>query len=921
MSATQAPQAQATGHDVEAPADAFVDLRDHRRPREGDDLPLAVPARAARAARLPDRRRRGRRLDGRRAREHARDVDRGAPASSSIDAVFDRFAARLSYVSGDFTDPATYGRVGAAIDGAQTPVFYLEIPPFLFGTVVQGLAEAGLTEGRRASSSRSRSATTSSRRGRSPPSCTSTSTSRSSSASTTSSGRWASTRSLPPLREHDAGADLEPELRRLRADHDGRGLRRRGPRPLLRSGRRAPRRRRQPPDAGRRRDRDGGARRRRPEHAQGREGRASSARSSRPTRRTTCAASTTATSASTASRRTRRTETFAALRLEIDNWRWSGVPFFIRTGKRLPVTQTELRLVFKRAAAARLRARSTAAPEPNQLVIKLDPSTGVRIVLDARRADAEGRGADHARHGVLREGGEGATPYEVLLHAAMVGDSVRFTRQDGVEETWRIMQPLLDSPPPVHPYAPGSWGPAAADALVARPRRLARALGRRRTRTRDGEHEQLRRDHRRHRRRRRHARAAPRPVGQADPPARARRLAAARARELASPRRCSSTTATSRPTPGTTRTARRSSRRSTTSSAARPSSTAPRSTGCARRTSASSAITTASRPPGRSPTTSWSRTTRRPSSSTRCTATAARTRPSRPRARRTRFPAVSHEPRIQQLSDDARGGRLPPVPRALRDHARRGEPAVQRLRALRELRRLPVPRARQVGRRGARRAARRSSIANVTLLTNATSCKLETNDGRHRGDRGRRRARRRRGALRRRRRRRSRAARRTPRSCSCVSASDRHPNGLANGSDQVGRNYMFHNSQAVLALSREENPTDLPEDARAERLLLRRATSDEFPLGNIQMVGKSQAPMFRGEKPVRDEAGARAGRSSGSRSTRSTSGSRPRTCRGPTTASPSTATASVTLAYTSTNDVPKERALRTSSSRCSASST
>jgi glucose-6-phosphate 1-dehydrogenase len=66
-----------------------------------------------------------------------------------------------------------------------------------------------------------------------------------------------------------------------------------------------------------------------------------------------------------------------------------------------------------------------------------------------------------------QEGGEGATPYEVLLHAAMVGQSTRFTRQDGVEETWRIMQPLLDDPPAVHSYAPGSWGPAAADEIVA----------------------------------------------------------------------------------------------------------------------------------------------------------------------------------------------------------------------------------------------------------------------------------------------------------------------------------------------------------------------------------------------------------------------------------------------------------------------
>jgi glucose-6-phosphate 1-dehydrogenase len=58
-------------------------------------------------------------------------------------------------------------------------------------------------------------------------------------------------------------------------------------------------------------------------------------------------------------------------------------------------------------------------------------------------------------------------PYEVLLHAALTGNPTRFTRQDGVEEQWRIMQPLLDNPPPVHPYQPGTWGPAAADAMVA----------------------------------------------------------------------------------------------------------------------------------------------------------------------------------------------------------------------------------------------------------------------------------------------------------------------------------------------------------------------------------------------------------------------------------------------------------------------
>jgi glucose-6-phosphate 1-dehydrogenase len=160
------------------------------------------------------------------------------------------------------------------------------------------------------------------------------------------------------------------------------------------------------------------------------------------------------------------TETYAALRLEIENWRWAGVPYFIRTGKRLAATQTELRLVFKHAPQLGFQLRH-GPPEPNQLVVKLDPSPGIRLVLDAHRADRVGTAAIELDMEFAEEGGEGPTPYEVLLHAAMVGDSTRFTRQDGVEETWRIMQPLLDDPPPVHAYAPGSWGPKEADALVA----------------------------------------------------------------------------------------------------------------------------------------------------------------------------------------------------------------------------------------------------------------------------------------------------------------------------------------------------------------------------------------------------------------------------------------------------------------------
>ncbi len=99
--------------------------------------------------------------------------------------------------------------------------------------------------------------------------------------------------------------------------------------------------------------------------------------------------------------------------------------------------------------------------------MKLDPTTGIRLLVDAQRADAVEPEQVSLDMEFAQEGGEGATPYEVLLHAALIGDSKRFTRQDSVEEAWRVMQPLLEAPPPPHPYEKGSWGPAAAEQLVA----------------------------------------------------------------------------------------------------------------------------------------------------------------------------------------------------------------------------------------------------------------------------------------------------------------------------------------------------------------------------------------------------------------------------------------------------------------------
>jgi glucose-6-phosphate 1-dehydrogenase len=161
------------------------------------------------------------------------------------------------------------------------------------------------------------------------------------------------------------------------------------------------------------------------------------------------------------------TETFAALRLEIENWRWSGVPFFIRAGKDLPVSQTELRLVFHRPPRLGFFPKEPGRPEPDQIVVKLDPGTGIRLRLDAQRAESAAPETITLDMEFAQEGGEAPTPYEVLLEAAMNGQSARFTRQDSVEETWRILQPLLDSPPPVHGYAKGTWGPPQCDQLVS----------------------------------------------------------------------------------------------------------------------------------------------------------------------------------------------------------------------------------------------------------------------------------------------------------------------------------------------------------------------------------------------------------------------------------------------------------------------
>ncbi|MCX2934491.1 glucose-6-phosphate dehydrogenase [Mycobacterium sp. CVI_P3] len=394
-------------------------------------------------------------------RKHAREAI-AATGEPVDDDIFARFADRLSMVSGDFADAATYDKVAAAISGSANPVFYLEIPPSLFGRVVDGLAGAGLTGNARVVVEKPFGHDLSS-------------------AKALNDQLSAHLQEWQIYRiDHFLGKEPAMDIRYIRFSNsiieplwnrdrieavqitmaENFGVADRGhfydPVGALRDvvqnhllqliGLIAS----EPSSGG-----PDGFRDKRAELFK-------CIRPADPSHyvRGQYAGYLDVDGVAPGS----ATETFAALKLHIDNWRWSGVPFFIRAGKALPLRATEIRVIFKRPPPLPFLPK---VKEPNELIFRIDPNPGVDLVLQAKDSGADATRAVNLSLVFAEEMTEAPEPYERLLFDAMHGDSSQFIREDAVEETWRIVQPLLESPPPVEVYQPGSWGPSGTDTLVA----------------------------------------------------------------------------------------------------------------------------------------------------------------------------------------------------------------------------------------------------------------------------------------------------------------------------------------------------------------------------------------------------------------------------------------------------------------------
>ena len=160
------------------------------------------------------------------------------------------------------------------------------------------------------------------------------------------------------------------------------------------------------------------------------------------------------------------TETFVALQFEIENWRWAGVPILVRAGKALARTATEIVVRLQRVPQLHWGAHLLDCPGHDDIVLRIGRQAGMSIFLRAKTPGKEVSQPVSLDLDFVEELGVPPGPYERLLADALRGDSTLFPRWEVIEETWRIVQPMLDAPTPIEAYERGSWGPASADAIA-----------------------------------------------------------------------------------------------------------------------------------------------------------------------------------------------------------------------------------------------------------------------------------------------------------------------------------------------------------------------------------------------------------------------------------------------------------------------